>query len=793
MSQKIVKNRRFGAVNLLGMAMFVVAGVSQARVQVFQRNDIVDKATKSNRFIIKTVDRAHRGGIFDRDGRPLAQDSDTRVLTVRFDKVPNSPGFFMDLAAATGIPASDFAQFASQDDPKAVQWSEDITSAQAAAVGKVKSRWRADGVGLAPSAGRTYSLNEMGAGVIGYVRNGIPMTGLELSKSGILGGIDGKIVGIRDREGEVLPMRLDRETVQRKDGAPITLTLDSDLQKSAAEAVKIAVQSNKATQGAAIVIGPSGDILAMANYPTLDPQKGIEHAKSNTVSPDFNAAYMSALEPGSTFKVLTLAEAMNLGVVDPRDVFNCTGSLTISGKTMHCAHNEVHGAVTPETAIAESCNMAAAHWAGLIGRDNFISYIKSLGLLDKPGLGLPREGAGIYQMNDYTKNLQLANNGFGQSMNFTPLTLCAAFAMLANDGVRVYPRLIKKVGEQEIPNQVGSEIVRPEIAHEVLEMMRSVLEDKHGTGKSLRIPGYAIGGKTGTAQKQNVRVGPDGKHKYVANFVGFVPAQQPKATILVMIDDPSGGKIYGADGAGPAFKSIAQAVIRRYHIPPTSSVQAENNVLPLRERTNLAQSTTKLALGTGVAAGKAGASVENRTSATAAPQIMIHARPLPSFNEETSTTDAGSRPKVRRAETTHSTDVTSPVAPQPSVLTVRNVAPKKNRRVEPKPQPMEPTVAPTKKHRKVEAVTVTEPARKRNADLVIKNEHPRRTMTIGPTLPQSAPKRKSRRTVAIGPELPIQGPARPKSAHSKLKIVQGPPAPTKQGPKMHRERVNRTR
>ena len=296
-----------------------------------------------------------------------------------------------------------------------------------------------------------------------------------MGKNSTLAGTDGKIVGIVDREGNYLPMRLDKQTVRRKDGATLTLTIDSELQQAAAEAVKQAVDSNRADHGVAIVMDPkTGDILAMANWPSFDPNRAIEPNKKGK-TPEFNEAYMAALEPCSTFKVLTLAKALDKGVALADETYYCRGTMTVGKRTIGCDREHgSHGLVTTEGAIARSCNLAAANWAMRVGHDDFVKYMEQLGLMEKPGLGLPQESRGLYNYKDYSPVLQLANNGFGQAMNYTPLALCSAFAMLGNEGKRVFPRLISKVDEKEVPIQEGQQVIASETSHTVLHMMRAM-------------------------------------------------------------------------------------------------------------------------------------------------------------------------------------------------------------------------------------------------------------------------------------------------------------------------------
>lgn len=576
MSRSSINPKRLRGLTWLGMAMFAVAAASQARVQLFQRQDILKKATASDRFLISRTDAAKRGQVLDREGRPLAQDEDTRFLTVQFSNTPRSQAFYLDLAAATGIPATEFATLA-ESSKSAVVWRKPIGTAQASAVQEVKRRWRADGVGLSRSGRRSYPLGEAASGFLGAMRDRKALVGLERSMNRELAGVDGKKVGIVDREGNYLPMRLDRQTVRRTDGMTLTLTIDSDLQQRTAEVLRQTVESNKADQGVAIVMDPhTGDLLAMANWPSFDPSRPIEPKSKGGRSPDFNGAYMAALEPGSTFKVLTLAKAMDEGLVDEGSGYYCRGTIKIRNRVIGCdrAHGGGgHGTLGPEEAIARSCNLAAASWATKVGHEDFVQYMEALGLMERPGVGLPQESRGLYNYKDYTKDVQLATNGFGQSMNYTPLALTAAFSMLANDGRRVHPRLVMKRNEDVVPPIEGRPVISPETANKLLRIMRSVFESDRGTAKSLRIPGYVLGGKTGTAQKKNFSTGEMKGGGYVSNFVGFVPAEQPRAVILVMIDNPKAGQYYGASVAGPVFRSIAQSVIRRIRIPKSAPVQ----------------------------------------------------------------------------------------------------------------------------------------------------------------------------------------------------------------------------
>ena len=560
--------------------LFVMAGASQIRMQLFTAADTLKKAKDSNRYNVTKTDVAKRGVIVTADGKVLAEDIDNYELSLNFDQIPRTSAFALELSKASAIPAIDFLGIKTGSH----SWAETITSSQATAISKVKKEWRAKGVSLKRVSKRNYPYAEVTSSFLGnmkltpvdIVENGEKKTvekmvpsGLESTKNGDLEGVNGVQEGLTDKDGALLPLRSKPQITKRADGKKITLTIDSELQKSAAEAVKTAVVSNKAARGVAIVLDPkTGDILALANWPSYDPKD------SAAKSAGYNPAYMGGFEPGSTLKVLTLAKALDSSAIPQNWSMICKGKMNVNKKSLvHCEkHHGVsaHGPVTIEKAIAKSCNVSAALWALKIGRPNFMQYMDQLELFKPSKLGLPHEVAGFYNEDEPAKQLQLATFGFGQSMLLTPVSLAGAFGMLANNGIRMQPRIVKQIGDKVIDPIASSQILKPTTCQSVLDCMEAVIEQEEGTGKTLRIPGYRLGGKTGTAQKKGAKNGGN-----VANFVGMVPSQHPKAIILVMIDDPRNGRIYGADVAGPAFVSIAQAVINRMDIKPTEPIAAK--------------------------------------------------------------------------------------------------------------------------------------------------------------------------------------------------------------------------
>ncbi|MBX7131497.1 MAG: penicillin-binding protein 2 [Fimbriimonadaceae bacterium] len=570
----------------VGMTLiFVAAGLSQARVQVLDRATVLYQAEETRRYVVSRTELARRGTIYSADGKIVAQSEDAFVLGVDYSKAPHSPGFFMALGAAAGIAPTEISQPAAAG-LKSRVWRQRMTSEQAAEVQAVKQSWRADGVSLHRDMRRLYPLSESMACVVGTVRDGNPLSGIELGENAVLEGRNGLQAGMVDRTGAWLPSRMSETKRSRQNGQSVTLTVDSVLQVEATQAVRQAVEKTKAERGVAIVMDPkTGSVRAMACWPTYDPSgSNLQLGRYS----DLNPAFQSIYEPGSTFKVLTLAKALDEGVVTPGSTVACGGTLKLNKYwAIHCDREHgAHGTSGIERAIAKSCNVSAATWALKVGYNDMVHYVEDLGLLERPGTGMPGEVRGQFNYKEYAKPLQIAQVGFGQSLSSTPLALCSAYAMLANGGVRMHPRVLDEVGGVRQPIAKGETILKPETADRVLHLMESVIQSDEGTGSKLRIPGYRLAGKTGTAQK--IGGGKSGGH--VASFVGFVPAQEPHAVILVMIDQPKGAQYYGGQVAGPVFRQLAQAVIRRDRIPADS--QPARKKSPMKVEVSAKPTTT---------------------------------------------------------------------------------------------------------------------------------------------------------------------------------------------------------
>ncbi|MDL1927547.1 MAG: penicillin-binding protein 2 [Armatimonadetes bacterium] len=555
---------------------FALVSWNQLKKQWLQRESILSAAAEVHRLVVSQVLPAKRGSIVSSDGRVLASTGTAYRFGVKPGKVPESPAFYAALARATGIPASEIMDRVTSS-TGVTEWVVDLSESQVREFQQAKADYGADGVWLTLAKEREYPFRDVLAGLLGSYKDGKARFGLDKGLDSVLAGESGKVVGMIDRSGNFLPWLIDeRDSKPAVNGQDVVLTIDSDIQRAAYQALKRSFVSNKAANGIAIVMDPkTGDLLAVATLPSFEPDRVDRELalalSGKRTSPEINPAVGLVFEPGSTFKVLTVALSMDNGVIKPGEKVYCSGQKSFSGIEMGCTGShgrKAHGAVTKETCIEASCNVAAATWAVRLGYDKFKSFLDRSRILEKPNLFLSPSPKGMFRTNEVNKVIQMANIGFGQSINLSPVMLASAFASIANGGVSMKPRVVKSIGEKEQPPEIQARLFKPATAREMLKMMQAVIQGPRGTATSLAIPGYRLAGKTGTAQKPDPQTGVMQSGRYVSSFVGYVPADNPRAVVLVILDDPRGGQYYGAAVAGPVFKDIAAYLLKRWHIPP---------------------------------------------------------------------------------------------------------------------------------------------------------------------------------------------------------------------------------
>ena len=359
-----------------------------------------------------------------------------------------------------------------------------------------------------------------------------------------------------------------REVRSPVDGQNVQLTIDRDIQHFVEEELERTAAERKPDSITAVVMEvATGNILAMANWPTFHPEDR-PHVDDPRTNPCRNRAVSDLFEPGSIFKVFTAAAALETGI--QTNAF-CRNSWPVSNRVVHCAHGARHGQVNLARMVEQSCNIAAGHYAQRIGRERLYAILDRFGFQSYTGIPFPAEACAKMLPPDQWRPIRTINVGFGQGIAVTPLQILTAYNAIANDGVYISPQLVATPDPQP---QVTRRVMSSEHAADLRRMMEAVVVT--GTGKSAKIPGYSVAGKTGTAQMSDGRRYIDG---YVASFAGIVPARKPRLTILVSVTHPRVGQ-YGGVVAGPAFREIARRSVDFLKIRPDQPDDRRDGVDP---------------------------------------------------------------------------------------------------------------------------------------------------------------------------------------------------------------------
>jgi len=504
-----------------------------------------------------------RGRILDRSGRPLAVNVEAPSVFAVPSRIENPKAFARTVAPILGLAPDDL--LAKLDPERHFVWLARKASPQA--VAGLRAKGLGEQIGFVDEARRTYPNGTLASHVLGFA--GIDNQGLggaELAFDGSLRGQTGVARIERDAMGRP---RFETRNVVRApiDGSDVVLTIDQVLQHIAERELDRAVLETRAKWGAILMMDPpSGEILAMAAAPRYD-SNAYARAKPGEWN---NRAISTVLEPGSTFKIVLAAAALEAGAVDERDVFTSNGVLKVAGHTIREAHGRVFPTQTLADIIRNSSNVGAAMVATRLGKARFYEVIQRFGFGTPTGVDLPGEAAGLVPPPSQWLGPGLQTIGFGQGISGTPLQILAAAAALANEGTLVRPRVLRAVRDREgrsvaVPGpEPVRQVVSPAVARKVMALMEGAVAN--GTGTGARIDGYRVAGKTGTAQKPSPRGGymPDA---YVASFLGIVPVEHPRLAILVLLDEPQ-GIYYGGAVAAPVFRTVAAQALWYLRIPP---------------------------------------------------------------------------------------------------------------------------------------------------------------------------------------------------------------------------------
>ena len=552
------------------MAALMAIGVRGVQLSVDPATRTVKEGTAQRWSQVKVNGR--RGDVVDRNGRRLATSVPTPNIVV--DPLLIEPdeidGLARKVAEILDRPVDDIAERMGRESRYvrlAVRVHPDIAR-RVERLG-VRALW------VEEELRRYYPEHSLAAQVLGFVDGGgRGVSGLERGMDDALRGGTVLVQRRRDRRGlDVFrPAAVDQTA---HEGMTVHTTLDRHIQYLADRAMQGVEQRSAPESASAVVIDVrTGDILAMANTPTFNPnQLGSDPA------PRRNHVIQDAVEAGSVFKPFTVAAALREKIIEPDADVDCEGGGWNIGRTrIHDDHP--HGVITLSEVIKYSSNIGSAKLALRMGAETFFAALHDFGFGARSGVPLPGERAGIVRDPAKTRPIELATTAYGQGVTSTPLQLAMATAALANDGVRMQPRLVTEVVnadgvlEQRWRPTTAKRVVSPTIARQVTEMMVTVTEPG-GTALRAQVPGYRVAGKTGTAQKVE-----EGRYTAarIGSFVGFLPADDPRIAIVVVVDEPTKGSRYGGIVAAPAFAEIGEGAMRYLGVPPSPGVVADEEL-----------------------------------------------------------------------------------------------------------------------------------------------------------------------------------------------------------------------
>jgi cell division protein FtsI (penicillin-binding protein 3) len=500
---------------------------------------------------------AGRGTIVDRTGVQLAIGEDATTVYANPRAVRNPRAVALAAARVLGVdPESLYPRLADRS-RGFVYVARKADPAQAAAL----QRQHLAGLGFYHEEQRTYPQRTVAAQVLGYAGvDNRGLAGLELGLDRLLAGRDGNETIVKDPFGRVIDITASQP---ERRGRDVVLTLDHTIQANAEAVLRAVVAKWHARAATAIVLDPrTGSVLAMAGAPGFDanryPQtlRTIQRVRAVT----------DTYEPGSTYKLVTVAAALSDRLVSPSSSFTLPYGIQVADRVIHDAEERGTETMSVAQILSRSSNVGAITLAQLLGRDRLSHWITRFGFGKATGIDFPGESPGILLPPEQWSGSTIGNVPIGQGIAVTPIQMAAAYASIANGGVWIRPHLVDRVvGDPRGPLH-RRRIVGPDTAAQLNTMLRLVVTE--GTGTLAAVPGYVVAGKTGTAAKPDPQGGYSDS-RYVASFVGFVPATKPRLVVLVAVDEPQGA-IWGGVVAAPAFAEIAKFDLQYLEVPPDS-------------------------------------------------------------------------------------------------------------------------------------------------------------------------------------------------------------------------------
>lgn len=522
--------------------------------------------------------RPTRGMILDRNGSVLAQSATAYTASVSPRQVSDPDRFAALLAPVLDMEARVIRDRASDTSKGGVTLKRQLPRETAQQLKRMKAEHAVagsdalNGLYLEEESKRYYPMGAFATQLIGLTTiDGVGQAGLEQALDRYLSGKAGRVLSQIDGKGRALGYG-ESEYIAAVNGGSVTLTIDASIQSFAEQAAREALEVNRAKTVRVLAMDPqTGEILAMVTKPDFDLNDPPRSDVSELTARLRNRAITDAYEPGSTFKIITAASALDAGLVSVNEGFYCSGSVVVDGGRIRC-WGRPHGAETFAQGLQNSCNPVFVEMGLRLGAERFYRYLDAFGIGHKTGVDIPGEADGIVISRRSVKRVDIARIGFGQSVAVTPLQLLTAVCAAINGGRLLRPYVVRRIDDASgNPVQIGqTQVVGHPISEKTSATMRALLEDvvTLGGGKNAYIPGYHVGGKTGTAQ-----VYVDGvvsREKHIGSFVGFAPADDPRIAVMLIVDEADVPVDFGSVTAAPYARQILERSLVYMGVAPDS-------------------------------------------------------------------------------------------------------------------------------------------------------------------------------------------------------------------------------
>lgn len=569
---KIMSKKRIVIVLVLCCILFFLLVTRTAYLQLIKGDWLSTKAIEQQTREVPIP--AKRGTIYDKNMKELAVSITKYTVWCKPVEVEDKELAIKKLSEILEKDEKEISELVNKKNMALVKIERWIEDEKATKIREAKI----PGIWVAEDNKRYYPYGNFAPYVLGHTSNDSQgIAGVEMVYNNKLQGEDGKLIISTDASGREIPQGMEKY-FEPKQGNGVILTIDEVIQHYTEKAVQKAYELNNAKRVTVVALDPkTGDVLSMASKPDYDPntprdaiypyfeEELAKYSDNDKLKGYYqmwrNPAVSDTYEPGSTFKLVTSVAGLEENVIKDTDRFTCTGSVTIGGRRIKCwRHYNPHGEQTFAQGVQNSCNPVFIEVGNRLGVSRLYDYIEGFGFMEKTGLDLPGEAKGILYNEKNVGPVELATISFGQSISVTPMQLIRAISAISNDGKLMQPRVVKGFTDdkgnviEEIEPVMTRQVISEETSDEMMEIAESVVRE--GSGQAAYIPGYKIGGKTGTAQKVI-----DGKYaqgKYICSFIGIAPTDDPQIVVLAIVDEPTGVMAFGSTTAGPIVKEIMQ-------------------------------------------------------------------------------------------------------------------------------------------------------------------------------------------------------------------------------------------